>query len=259
MPTLRQLKDSIRHDIWADHEAENLVGPHDRLFLEALGRIQKDVVCEQQRNANVILFCNTFTKCGMTVVPRPRGIIRSVYTIANEDWCDPVIYRRGTMKQVECFSPDCRSFVAPANEGMAKLPLAFKRAEASTDAAEGRARSGMWALQDDQVFISPWIQSNERVVIEWAGVKAASDWTEDDPVSDALDFRDAVKLFVQYGHERDYGDMQAALAFHNPQRTGVYDEALAELIWQCRQEMMQKDDESCRRCPTYAQIKDDAP
>ena len=257
MQTLKILQEAIFSQVFADHQPDNLVPSHKQIILEGLAEIQKWVPCEQQRQANVILFCNTFVKCGLTVVPRPRGIIQRVYTVANEDWCDPVFMRQGTLAEVECYQYDCRTFTEPDNEGMPRLPLGFKRAEASGDSEFGRARSGMFAIQDDNVYISPRIQSNERVVIEWAGIKLASDWTEYDPVSDALDFRKALKLFLQYGHERDYGDLQTSLAYHNHQKTGTFDEALADLMWQCREETRIRKDEVCRRIPTYAEVEDD--
>lgn len=262
MQTFLKLRTSIRNQIWADHEAENLVEPHNQHFLEALSNIQKNVPCEAARNANVILFCNTFVKCfglgGMTVVPRPRGVIKFLYTIANEDWCDPVFYRQATLQEVQCYKGDCREFINPTNEGQAPLPLGFRRAEAASDSTFGRARSGLFAIHDDNVFITPWIGSNERVVIEWAGIKTAEQWGLDDPLSDAIDFRTTVKLWMQYAHERDYGTEQAAAAFHNPGLTGSYDEALSELMLQCHEETRIRKDTACRPCPTWSQIKDDA-
>lgn len=258
MNSLLQLKTSIRGDIWAGTEAENLNTAHNHAFLEALSQIQKAVPCFREHQANVVLFCNTYFKCGRTIVRKPSGIIDFVYTIANDDWCDPVFYTRATLQEVECYRDDCRTFEDPANEGMPTYPMGFKRSEATTDTDVGRARSGLWALDNyGKIVLAPWIQSNETVVVEWHGEKSATAWADEDPVSEEVDFRQAVKLYVQYAHERDYGEAQKALAFHNPLHNGSFDEALSELMVRCHNETAIREDKACRRCPTWAQITDD--
>jgi hypothetical protein len=256
--TLIQLRSGIVQQIWADSQPENLFSAHNQIFLEGLSEIQKWVKCEQQRNANILKFCNTYFKCGTTVFGRPRGVISFVYTIANDDWCDPVFYKRGTLKEVECFRCTCREFTVPEDAVLPALPLGFVRANATADSQWGRAREGMWSLDGDNLVMSPSIQSNEKVVVEWRGIKAAAEWSDDDPISDALDFRKALKLYLQYGHERDYGDPNLAATIHNVGKSGTFDEALADLMWQCNEEMRMHKDEACRRTPTWAQITDDA-
>lgn len=254
MNTLGQLKISIRRQIWVDMEADNLVSAHDQIILEALSEIQKFVPCERTKQANVIKFCNSWYKCGYTVVPRPRGVINFVYTVADGDFCNPTFYQRGTLQDVLCYSPLYPDSPATEDVSVPVMPLGFRRAHASTDSVSGRATSGRWAIDGDNLLIYPWIQSNESVVIEWSGAKGASDWTDDDPVSDAIDFRKAVKLYLQYGHERDYGDQAVALTFHNPQKSGTYDEALSDLMLQCIDETRIRPDASCPRCPTWCSL-----
>lgn len=259
MPTsLLQLKDSVRADIWASHEAENLITAHNNAFLEALSTIQKEVPCFREHQANVVAFCNSYFKCGLTVVPAPSGVIEFVYTTANDDWCDPVFYHQATLQEVECYRDPCRTYENPENAGEPVLPLGFKKAEATTDSDRGRARQGFYAIYNGWLYLTPWIQSNEKVVIEWNGEKATSAWSDDDPVSDEIDFRKAVKLYVQYAHERDYGDLQRAGAFHNRLNSGTFDEALSDLMRRCHEETRLREDQACRRCPTWAQIEDDA-
>lgn len=250
MNTLGLLSKSIRADIWASHEAEQLVTPHHHAVIEAIGEIQKWVECEQSNNANVIRFCNTFVKCGMTIVEAPKGMIRRVYTI-EDDWCDPVYYRQATLKEVQCFQLADRTYEEPTNEGQPAFPLGFKKAEDTTDVDAGRARCGVFAIHKGNLYLSPWIQSTESVVIEWDGIKDFSAWSDEDPVSDAIDFRKAVKLYVQYCHERDYGDIALARTIHDPStKTGTYDEALGDLMFQCREQTRIRKSETC---PTEAE------
>lgn len=244
MNTLGQLKTSIRRQIWADAEAENLVDAHNQIVLEALSDIQKFVPCERSRNANVIKFCNSWYKCGFTIVPRPKGVIRFVYTIDAGDWCSPVFLRQVTRQEIECAYPAWTGMESE-DASVPVMPLGFKRADASTDSVSGRSATGMWCIDGDNLLIAPWIQSTESVVIEWSGAKGASAWTDEDPVSDSVDFRKAVKLYLQYGHERDYGDAAVSLTFHNHQKTGTYDEALSDLMLECHEQTRVRPDESC--------------
>lgn len=257
MNTLGQLRDSIVRQIWADHAPEGLEEARKQIVLEALSDIQKYVPCEREKQANVIQFCNSWYRCGFTLVPRPKGVIKFVYTIADGDWCNPVFYQQGTRQEIECYFPHCLTLPTSEDATVPVLPMGFKRADASTDSVTGRARRGMWAIDGDNVMIAPWIQSSESVVIEWSGIKGASEWTDEDPVSDAIDFRKAVKLYLQYGHERDYGDQNVALTFHNNQKSGTYDEALSDLMLQCVEETRIRPDDSCKEChPLYCTYYD---
>lgn len=258
MKTFGQLKTEIRNQIWASGEQENLVSGHDLIFQEAAAEIAKWVDCEKDDNVNLIHFCKTFFKCGMTVVSAPKGIVHRVFTVANKDYCDPVFYRQVEWPGPECWSRNLIKYTIPTNSGLPKLPMGFHQAEASTDAVCGRARTGIWAIHNGNIYIAPWIQSNEYVVIEWSGIK--TEWTDDDLVNEAQDYKKAVKLYVQHGHERDYGNAQMAASFKNIQHSGSFDEAIADLMWQCREQTKVRETETCaeerRRFPS--EISDDA-
>lgn len=260
MNTLGQLKTSVRRQVWADSEQENLVDAHNQSILAALSLIQKNVPCERTRNANVIRFCNTWYKCGTTIVPRPRGVVRFIYTIETDDdgrqWCSPVFYRQVGRKEFECFVTRIQPSLESDDASVPTMPLGFKRADDSTDGAAGRSQDGVWCIDGDNILIAPWIQSTELIVIEWTGTKLAHEWTDDDPVSDAIDFRETVRLGLKYHHEHDYGDMQEALLLHNPQKTGTYDEALADLMLECQEQTRVRADEACRR-PCWCVISDE--
>lgn len=257
MKTAAQLRSEIIAQVWASGQPDNLIAQHEQIFQEAFAEIAKWVECEKGRNVNVIQFCKTFYKNGMTVVPRPRGIIARVYTIANNNWTDPVFYRQTRWPTPEAWARNLfTSPVATASPG--KLPFGFGYADASTDSACGRARTGIWAIHDENIYVSPWIQSNEVLVIEWKGIK--KEWTDDDPVNDAQDYKKALKLYFQYGHERDYGDPLLADRFHNRQGSGTFDEALADLMYQCREEtrLRHTEESGLERNRSYSEVVDDA-
>jgi len=257
--TVGQLKADIRAQIWASGEPENLVNAHNAHFQEAFAQIAKWVICEREDNVNVIKFEKTFYKNGMTVIPAPRGIVQRVFTVANENFTDPVYVRQRQWPEPESWARNLYLSPLPDFTKAGKLPVGFGYASADNDSLYGRARTAIWAVYQNNIYIAPWIQSNELVVIEWKGIK--TNWEDNDLINPEVMYRAAVKLFVQYAHERDYGSMQEALAFHNPvSHNGLFDESLGDLIHECRERTKTRDEfpqhnERNRLC---AEISDDA-
>ena len=81
---LGELKAEVRATLWPDGEAENLIGPHDKKFIEALVDLQEAVPCLKIGNTDIYAHCATYFDCGMTVFPAPRGQINAVYTIGKQ-------------------------------------------------------------------------------------------------------------------------------------------------------------------------------
>lgn len=252
MKSVAQLKSEILTQIFPSGAPENLKlspvdgvkSPLDMIFDEALAEIAKWVPCEQERNVDVVDFAETFFKCGMTVYEQPHGVIKRVFTVAEDTWCDPVFYIPREWPAPEVWGRMLLTqWVDPANSGIVPvLPNGLKRAEDTTDRDEngtmiGRARTGIYAIDDEKVYVAPWLQSNEQLVIEWRGIKKT--WRDEDQVNDDLDYRKAVKLYVQYAYERDYGDSKIADTLHNIAKSGMFDEALGDLMWQCRERTKQ--------------------
>jgi len=258
--TYSELRAEIIAQCFPSGQAENLVDAHNQIFQEGAAEIAKWVKCEQDRNVNVVEFCKTNYKCGMTVVRAPRGIIKRVYTLANKQWCDPVFLRQTLWPVPEDWARNL--FVSPAASGLPqRLPFGFAYADATNDSLCGRARAGVWCVHDGNIYIAPWIQSNEVVVIEWEGIKA--EWTDDDPVNDAQDYKKALKMYYQHGHERDYGDAADARRYKmgDPPGTGGFDQALADLMWQCNEEtkLRPTHESGIERNRWFSEIADDVP
>lgn len=255
MKTYLELKTQIRNAIWPDSEGENQISAHNLAFEEAMGHIQTCVPCYQEFNNNVHRFCNTLFRCGLTVIDKPDGIIRRIYTIANDNWCDPVIYRQKDWPEPEKFARALLDYTTPLNVGLPKLPRGFYFAEATSDMDSvcGRAREGIWAIYQNRIWIYPWIQSNEKIVVEWEGVK--KEWDDADMVDDGIEFRTCVKYYVQFAHERDFGSFSESSKFKK-----LYDDKLADLIHECREKTRRRNDLDYEplRSPLPEEIEDDA-
>lgn len=234
--SLKELKDEIRGSIWVGSEAENLIKPHDLMFLEALGEIQKDVPEEQEVNCDVVEFCKTFHKCGCSVIPQPPGVVHRVYVIQKRageyDWANSVPIWQREFGEVEAWSRKLRPYAFGDKRRDLHLPFGFEKADKRFDSKHGRARNGIYAIQDHNVYVAPWIQSDEAIVLEWKGIKPTTRWSDSDLVDGSPEFKAAVKLFVQYAHERDFGtDPEQRSALHEN-----WIEARSELMLRRREE-----------------------
>lgn len=124
------------------------------------------------------------------------------------------------------------TFPPPTDEGLTTappLPLGFHYPQTSTD-AKGRALSGLWALKGGQIYVAPWIQSTEVMVIEWDGLKRT--WTDLDIVDNDPLLKQAVENYVISEHARKYDhDYEAAEAAMEQ-----YKELRSRLMYECEQE-----------------------
>jgi hypothetical protein len=232
--------------------------------------IQSVVDCAQQDNTDLVPQCATFYECGLTVLQAPRGNIKKVSVIDKTDpvthkedptlpdnYCSEIPYnqvdschvRRYLAARGGCcglgffFGLDpflCgKAFPIPTDEGLPAglkpLPLGFHYAQTSTDRVltngQGyRARMGIWALERGKIFVAPWIQSTETVIIVWDGIKRK--YADDEAVDDDPLLQTAVEEWVRWHHADRYDKDEAEAA-----RAAVaYDMARSALIHQCREE-----------------------
>lgn len=238
MKTVGQLKAEIRSQVWAEQEPENLVGAHDLQFQEAFAEVATKVRCEQEGNVNVTDFCKTFSKCGMTIVPEPPGIVGRVFTIVTRDgseqWCDPVEYRRVDWPMPEFFGKRAMERMKTLPSFPTNFELGFHQADASQDCPFGRARYGIFAIHRGNIYLAPWIQSVEKVIVEWDGVKVL--FADGDAINDTQLYKRCIRLYWQYLHEDAWGDAKRAQSIHDTvNRRGSYDEALADLMYECEE------------------------
>jgi hypothetical protein len=235
--TFAGLKTEIRQEVWpgasagTSNEAENLIQAHDAHFIEGIAEIQRECPGLRHFQTNVVSFEKTFFKGAMTCIAAPNGVVTRIYTV-DRNWFQPIYYVQQRWPEPEMWGLANRKSLAAALNTQKPLPLGFMHASAEHDRKTGRARGGIWAIdpQTRNICIAPWIHSEETLVIEWSGVKNASEWSDQDPVPDWPDFKRVLKLYIQWAHERDFGSTVQARTLHNDEYTGTYDMALADLI-----------------------------
>lgn len=238
-------------------EAKPQIASHTKYFHLAAMDLQHWIPELQVNNAKVYPFCSTYFECGKTIVDAPIGLVQRVYTIATDKWCDRVPYQGAAFCEVECWSKNLLNYTVPDNTGMEKLPMGFRFADASSDSVCGRARVGIWARHNHRLYVAPWIQSNESLIVEWDGIK--KEWDENDLLNTELwDDRviNAIKMFVKWYHEKFHGcDVEAKL---NAERD--FKNERADLIHYFQEITRAKDAEACceQRIPTKAERDDDA-
>jgi hypothetical protein len=258
-----QLKAELRPEIWPSGEAGKLVAAHNRMFLDAIIDLQQTVDCLQFDNTSLFPQCATYYNCGLTSLPAPRGSILEVSVIdkinptthkedatAEDDWCSKIVYRQIDFCHIRNFmmraGRGCCDlplfFGFPGHKGrapvptdaglagLASLPLGFHYGQTSTDDPHGRSHHGVWAMERGKIYIAPWIQSTETVVIKWDGIKRT--WGDSDPVDDDPQLKTAIAEYVRWKHAGMYDkDVE------EEQRAGVaYATAVQWLMHACREE-----------------------
>lgn len=248
---------TARDEIWPfPAEAKPQRAAHTKFFAQGAMDLQQWIPELTVKNTSVFEFGATYFQCGKTVVCAPVGDIRRVYTIVGDEWCDPVFYRSVPFKEVECWSNNLLTYDAPLNVGLPSLPMGLRSAEATSDSICGRGRAGIWAWYRHRIHIAPWIQSNEKVVVEWDGQK--KEWDDTDQLETDLwdeEVIDALKLFVKWKHEQYFGcDRQKRKDMQQD-----FEDLRAKLIAKFQAISEQKPAEECcnDRLRTQAELEDD--
>jgi hypothetical protein len=268
--TFAQLKTVVRARVFPAGEARNLRAAHDKSIVDCLVDMQRWVDCLQSNNTHLVPHCATFYNCGLTSFDFFRSQITRLSVIdkinpdthledadAADDYCTEIEYRQVGAANVRqylgksitagcCLSgglffaiPDALCgykyrVPVPTDEGLtpglSPLPLGFHYPQESTNSSCGRARAGVWALDGGRVYVAPWIQSTETVVVRWRGIKR--DWVDADLVDDDPSLIRAVELYLRWEHARDWDrDANAAAGYELECR-----KSLGDLMYDCAQE-----------------------
>lgn len=136
-------------------------------------------------------------------------------------------------------------YPVPTDEGLAAglptLPLGFHYSQTSLDRECGRAKVGVFSKERGKIWVAPWIQTTESVIVEWDGIKRS--WSDGDPIDEDPLLAEALINYAMWKHnskwDRDYQAAEVARS--------AYMDVRAMLIRQCREETRQ------RRCePSHA-------
>lgn len=267
--TYKDFITGIRRRIWVTPgEPRNLRDAHTEMFKQAMIDLGKWVEILRTNNTSVFPACSSYVECGKTIVDSPLGLIKRVYTIANDEWCDLVFYWQSNHKALDCLARNlidyCIDWEAPANVGLPALQQGIKYAEASTDSPYGRARIGDWAIWRNRLYVFPWLQSNESLVVEWDGYK--KDWRDEDVIDTELwgpDAELAIESYVRWQHELKFGDPQRGELYRREYNghPGNPGGQLGDLIYWSKRLQEQRDAEQpciTMRGPTTAEVEDDA-
>lgn len=187
-----------------------------------------------------------------------------VTTLADIDWCSSIDYvqiepcaiRNYLSSSKSCgsclplhlyfgFPAACISgkgvIPVPTDEGvpgsLASLPLGYHYPQQSTDSS-ARATHGVWAIENGTIFIAPWIQSTETVVLRWDGIKR--DWSDSDLLDNDPELIKTVLLYVSMQKARfEDRDLQVAADFERQ-----YNLSLQGMWHECREETRVRECES---------------
>jgi hypothetical protein len=240
MKTFLDFITGLRAEIWPAGEANTLKAVHTQYFRAAMIDLQKWVPCLASHNTTQYPFCGTYWEDAKTVFDQPNGIIRRLFTVANDDWRDKVHLWSSNFHEIECWAKALWDADTPATES---IQQGFYNASKNTDTKFERARTGIWAINRRRVYVAPYIQSNEIVVVEWDGVNQV--WADTDGVNTAwwtIDVQEAIKWYVKWQHEYNFSDVALGR-----QCEAMYKEKLSDLIWECREKTKQQENDPT--CP----------
>lgn len=193
---------------------ENILPLLDDLLVEAMIEIQRSIDCWQHAHTDVYPACATHTQNGTSVITKPDGEIRRVYTIENgvDGWLYPIPYNPVELPFLRRWMSRLRSrsgWILRPNKPVTGHE-GFSDPSATQDSLAGRALSGIYALDNSakRLIVAPWIQSTEALVVEWDGIKRQ--WLPGDSVSDNPDFIRLVRLWIvqEYGRIWSAADLQ---------------------------------------------------
>jgi hypothetical protein len=234
MTTFLALITALRAEIWPDGEAKTLRNVHTSHFKQAMANLQTYIDELQEVNISTYAHCQRLWEDGKTVLGTiPNGVITRVFTIVNSEWRDKVIYHSSNFHLIERWAKTLHEAVTPNN---GTIGYGFRYEDADVDSTIGRARTGIYCIHRRKMWVAPWLQSNEVLVLEWSGIKY--DYEDADQVDDSLwtiDVQEAIKYYVRFQHEINFGDRIEAQNFK-----ALYDAKLSDLMVMFRDRSKQR-------------------
>lgn len=222
MITFANLVIALRAELWPSGEAKTLRTAHTGYFKAAMADIQQWVEQLQQHNISIYARCDRLWYDAMSVIAVPNGKVARVFSIVNDEWRDKVWYHSSNYHALTRIAKRLYEAVTPSTG----LSFGYEYSEEDVDSTNGRSRAGEYAIERGKLYVAPWLQSNEKLVIEWEGVKTA--YADADEIDDAIwdkSVQEAIKYYVQWQHELYFGDPNRAGLFER-----LYSEKRADLM-----------------------------
>lgn len=232
----------ISRTIFPEGEAENLVANHRKYITDALIDLQQKVPCLRTQHRDRISMADTFTECNASVYSAPRGFISQIYAVTQDNCCAKRYFQPVDWDEMEQMLKDnrnCGTLIEPTYYyysdayGYTDYPeygcLYYGDSSGATDLTF-RPNTSFSAMKDGQLYLFPWLQSNEVLVVEWDGIKRS--WKDTDEVLFDREVQDAVEHFLdRRSATREDCDLQRIQLAQ-----ADYDTLVAKQIWQCRRE-----------------------
>lgn len=182
------------------------------------------------------------SRSGFVVISEPS--ITPETTTVN-DWCSEIEYRQVDACHIQKYLTSCQQAgcclspmffglaPVPTDEGVSPylptLPLGYHYPQTSTDSPR-RAFQGIWAIERGKIFVAPWIQSTETIILKWDGIKR--EWGDTDAVPSDPKLKLAVQYWVLKDHAMNYDRNMAEAQMFEAQ----YRQVRSELWEDCREE-----------------------
>lgn len=233
---------SITQTVFPEGEAENLIRNHRQYIIDSLIDLQQKVPCLRVQHRDRRSMANTFLDCGASVTDAPRGFIGQVYAVTQDNCCAKRYFQpidHDEMLQLLADNRHCGTTLEPTyyyyieDYGYLDYPaygcLYYGDSSGATDSSY-RPTTSYVSIHNGLLYLFPWLQSNEVLVIEWDGIKR--NWKDGDEVTFDREVQDAVEHYLDYksGYREDADAQRMQIA------RALYDELVAKQIWQCRKE-----------------------
>lgn len=234
--TYAQFSAAVRAKVFPEGEAENLVPLNKNRVLDALIDLQMKIPCLQTRHQDCHTQSDTFWNCGATVFDAPRGYIQSLLTTPTNDPCAINRFRPVPPHELQCFLEElklCGKIDVPSQTYDSSVyPILYESDMYNAAAIDASCNpgDGVFSLIDGRIWLFPFINSGETIVLEWDGIKR--EFSDGDTVTYDRATTYMVELYVEAEAKRkDDCDEKAYLA-----ALAKYIEKVGDAIWNCRKE-----------------------
>jgi hypothetical protein len=186
--TLLEFSDSARASAFPMREPKNLIANNKDYVIEALILMQKAIPELQTKNKSEFTKQETYSYCQTSVVAKPEGTIKRVYTTITDEICDRVFYNFVTHDRMEKWMKQARRrFPDSATKDILDLDETTSYFDDQYDDSTLRSRFGRYSFHRGKIHVAPEIHSTETLNVEWDGVKR--NWQEADVLDeDVYDF-----------------------------------------------------------------------